>query len=204
MKITKKLFCIALIGWIALTGSAVAVQAESGTDPFTLGYKAYLIKDYKTALQHWQPLAKAGNAEAQYQLGMMYYNGQGVPVDYVSASKFFRASANQGDAGAQYLIGEMRLKGMGVAQNARLAGDWFRKAAQQDYPDAQYELGDWYLAGKDGEPDFVKAYVWFSLAETNGIKIEDAKRKTILNALSEPEIEMAQQLADQWWQRWGH
>ncbi len=193
-----------LMGWMILLGNAGTVKAESGTDQFKLGYKAYLIEDYKTALDYWQPLAKAGNAEAQYHLGMMYYNGQGVPVDFVSASRFFRSSANQGDAGAQYLIGEMRLKGKGVAQDAGLAGVWFKKAAQQDYPDAQYELGDWYFAGKGGEPDYLKAYVWFSLAEANGIRIDNAKRKKILTELSEPEIKMAQQLAEQWWQRWGH
>ena len=35
--------------------------------------------DYATALREWKPLAEQGDADAQYNLGLMYANGHGVP-----------------------------------------------------------------------------------------------------------------------------
>ena len=45
------------------------------------GLKAYKGGDYAGALGEFLPLAKQGNAVAQFTLGLMYYNGEGVPQD---------------------------------------------------------------------------------------------------------------------------
>ncbi|WP_435229433.1 hypothetical protein ACMAZE_12060 [Pseudopelagicola sp. nBUS_20] len=42
---------------------------------FDKGFKAYQAGDYATALQEWRPLAEQGNADAQFNLGNMYYSG---------------------------------------------------------------------------------------------------------------------------------
>jgi TPR repeat protein len=65
------------------------------------GLTAYESGDYATALREWTPLAKQGNADAQYNLGGMYDNGQGVPQDYKTAVKWWKLAAEQGDADAQ-------------------------------------------------------------------------------------------------------
>ena len=52
-----------------------------------------------------RPLADQGDATAQYDLGLMYAKGQGVPQDYAEAVKWFRKAADQGDASAQYNLG---------------------------------------------------------------------------------------------------
>ena len=44
---------------------------------------------------------------AQYNLGVMYDNGDGVPQDYKEAVKWYRLAAEQGDASAQYNLGLM-------------------------------------------------------------------------------------------------
>ena len=59
------------------------------------GVAAYERKDYKTALNQFQPLAEQGNAEAQYHLGMMYATGKGVVQDYVEAAKWYRKAEEQ-------------------------------------------------------------------------------------------------------------
>jgi TPR repeat protein len=46
--------------------------------------------DYATALREWTPLAKQGNARAQYLLGSMCNEGLGVPQDYNAAAKWCR------------------------------------------------------------------------------------------------------------------
>ena len=58
-----------------LLGSA----GVSWSQDFQKGLAAYESGDYATALREWKPLAKQGNADAQYNLGLMYANGQGVP-----------------------------------------------------------------------------------------------------------------------------
>ena len=63
--------------------------------------------DYATALREWTPLAKQGNASAQFNLGLMYRKGQGVPQDYKTAVKWYRLAAEQGNASAQFNLGVM-------------------------------------------------------------------------------------------------
>jgi TPR repeat protein len=57
---------------------------------------AYNRGDYSTALKEWQPLAEQGDANAQYNLGKLYYHGWGVPQDYGQARDWYRKAAAQG------------------------------------------------------------------------------------------------------------
>ena len=61
--------------------------------------------DFATALREWKPLAKQGYATAQFNLGLMYYKGKGVPQDYKTAVKWYRLAAEQGNAYAQNNLG---------------------------------------------------------------------------------------------------
>ena len=74
--------------------------------------------------------AEQGNVAAQYNLGVMYANGQGVRQDYAQAVQWYRKVAEQGDAEAQYNLGLMYYKGEGVRQDLALAQEWFGKACQ--------------------------------------------------------------------------
>ena len=69
-----------------------------------------------------------GNADAQSNLGVMYYTGQGVPQDHVQAVKWFRLAADQGLASAQFFLGLMYAKGEGVPQNYVQAHMWLNLA----------------------------------------------------------------------------
>jgi TPR repeat protein len=67
---------------------------------FALAESAWKQKD-ATALAQLRAAAQSGDANAQYWLGVMYHNGQGVPQDYAQAISWFRKAAAQGDADAQ-------------------------------------------------------------------------------------------------------
>ena len=84
--------------------------------------------------------AEQGDANAQVNLGMMYYRGEGVPQDYKTVAKWFRLAAEQGHAGAQFFLGGMYYKGEGVPQDYKTASKWYRLAAEQGDADAQYNL----------------------------------------------------------------
>ena len=67
-------------------------------EDFQDGKDAYGKEDYKTAHRIFLKVAKKGHTQAQYNLGLMYDKGQGVPQDYKEAVKWTRLSAEQGNA----------------------------------------------------------------------------------------------------------
>ena len=73
--------------------------------------KAYEKKDYVQAQKIFRPLAEEGVASAQYHIGLMYFNGEGVTRDYHKAVKFLRLSAEQGNEFAQIKIGWLYFDG---------------------------------------------------------------------------------------------
>ena len=111
----------------------------------------------------WLPLAEQGDASAQYNLGVMYEKGRGVPQDYKEAVKWYRLSAEQGHAFARSNLGQMYLKGLGVPQDYVSAHVWFnlsssngvkngtegrnmaeKKMTKQQIEKAQFNLGLMY------------------------------------------------------------
>jgi len=95
---------------------------------------AYQRGDYATAIRKFRPLAEQGNAEAQFNLGIMYDNGQGFPRDDAEAVKWWRKAAEQGNASAQFNLGFMYYDGLGVPQDYVQAHMWFNLAASRHPP----------------------------------------------------------------------
>jgi hypothetical protein len=92
---------------LMLTGAAAAGPLEDGITAAKRG-------NYATALRLLRPLAEQGRAFAQYNLGLMYAEGQGVRQDDAEAVKWYRLAAVQGVAFAQYNLGLMYAEGQGV------------------------------------------------------------------------------------------
>ena len=76
----------------------------------------------------YRKAAQQGNAKAQYNLGVMYEQGQGVRQNYREAVNWFRRAAEQGLAPAQFSLGVMYDQGRGVRKNKAVAKEWFGKA----------------------------------------------------------------------------
>lgn len=81
--------------------------------------------------------AEKGNAIAQFILGFMYENGEGVVQDYKQAEKWYHEAADQGDVDAQFRLGEMYGDGdLGVAQDYVMSHMWFNIAGMNGYQGA--------------------------------------------------------------------
>ncbi|MSO74665.1 MAG: sel1 repeat family protein, partial [Alphaproteobacteria bacterium] len=106
----KFVHAIALLLTLGLSAPVLA-------GPYEDANAAYERSDYATALKLWRPLAEQGDADAQYKLGWMYRDGQGVLQDYAEAARWYRKAADQGDAWAQTNLGWMYNHGQGVAQD---------------------------------------------------------------------------------------
>jgi uncharacterized protein len=83
-----------------------------------------------------RPLVEQGDAKAQYILGLMYLNGQGVPRDYATALSWLRKAAEQGYADAQNFLGQMYAGGYFVPQDYVIAHMWFDLAVASGRQDA--------------------------------------------------------------------
>jgi hypothetical protein len=85
--------------------------------------------DYATALREWRPLAEQGDARAQFDLGLLYENGDGVPRDYAKAHQWYEKSAAQGGAKAQLYLGLQSAFGQGGPVDIVQAHMWYSLAA---------------------------------------------------------------------------
>ena len=125
---------------------------------------------FAEALKKYRPRAEAGDAIAQYNLGVLYNEGAGTERNYHEAFKWFRLAADQGDADAQNNLGIMYYEGQGVGKNYTQAFHWYNLAAEQGHVAAQYNLGIMYEQGIGTSKDRAKAKQWFKRAADQGYK----------------------------------
>ena len=151
----------------------------------------------KQLFRERQVLAEQGDAVAQYNLGVMYRIGRGVPKDDKAAVKWWRLTADQGDAEAQYNLGVMYRTGEGVPKDDKEAVKWTRLAAGQGVAEAQYNLGMSYALGEGVREDNVLAYMWANIAGANGYDVEEL-RGDITVLMSQADISKAQELTRQY------
>jgi len=115
-------------------------------------------------------LAKQGDADAQFNLALLYADGKGLPQDYERARYWHRQAARQGHAAAQYSPALMHHKGLGIPPDNAKTARWYRMAAEQGHQAAQFNLAILYDEGLGVPHDPVMAYVWFFLAGSQGKK----------------------------------
>src|SRR5437762_12470294 len=100
---------------------AVALCASAASADYEDGERAYVRKDFRTAFAEWMPLATRGDAEAQYGIGVLYDNGEGVPQDFTAAALWYGRAAEQDHHRAQNNLGILYENGRGVDQDLRRA-----------------------------------------------------------------------------------
>jgi TPR repeat protein len=166
-------------------------------------------QDYSQAAVWWRKSAEQGVAEAQYELGGLYFDGQGVPQDYSQAAVWYRKAAEQNDAMmAQYKLGLLYFEGQGVPQDYTQAAAWWRKSAEQGDLQAQWSLGLLYLDGQGVPQDYAEAYFWLDLAAARvpvALLPERAKqiaknRDEAASHLTPPDLSREQERARKWFE----
>jgi TPR repeat protein len=188
MKNLISILCLSLVVVLATTGCVTKRQ-------FQKGLTAYDSGDHATALRELTSLAKQGDAIAQFNLGLIYRKGEGVPQDYKTAVKWWKLAAEQGDAIAQNNLGLMYRKGEGVPQDEKTAVKWYRLAAEQGNANAQTNLGVMYDKGQGVIQDNVYAHMWWNIAASSGNKDAVKNRDIVAGKMTPARIEDAQKLA---------
>ncbi len=146
---------------------------------FDKGMQAYDRVDYAAALREWRPLAEKGDAVAQFFLGFMYHQGQGVKRDYAEAVKWYRKAANP-DIGnklrdhAEAVKRYWKVADRDVRNKIKEALDPIGPLADWNLPAltpvfAQFNLGVMYNKGQGVKQDYAAAANWFRKAAKQGL-----------------------------------
>lgn len=130
---------------LALPVCAQEAQTKPQGDVAEL-YRAAVAGDSQ-ALQQLRTLATGGEAVAQYNLGLIYENGPGVPRDYAEAMRWYRKAVDAGNGNAMDSIGDHYRTGSGVPQDFVQALNWYRKAVAAGSTDANDDITS--LCGDD-------------------------------------------------------
>ena len=146
--------------------------------------------------------AEQGDADAQYDIGVMYSDGKNVPQDEAQTIVWFRKAAEQGHVDAQFCLGVMYEHGLGVPPDNAQAVVWYCRAVEHRYADALFALGGMYAFGRGVPQDEVEAYAWMSLADvwaTSQEKKRYAKHRTALAKCMTPaQVAKARKQARVW------
>ena len=132
-------------------GFGFAVQADS-TPAINKGVQRILDK------------AEQGDAKAQFDIAVIYYQGLRIDQNLQEAAKWYLKSAEQGYSPAQANLSSMYLQGVGVERNDAEAKKWIDKAIERGNADAVNNLGVMYLEGREVTQDKEKAIELFKQA----------------------------------------
>jgi localization factor PodJL len=113
--------------------------------------------------------AVAGNPAAEYEIGVRFIEGRGVPQSFEAAAHWLARAAEHGLAPAQYRLGSLYEKGQGVKKDLMEACRLYVTAAQQGNAKAMHNLAVLYAVGLEGAPDYKIASEWFQKAADHGV-----------------------------------
>ena len=112
--------------------------------------------------------AEAGEADAQFRLGVMYAYGRGTAREETEAVNWLRKAAAQKHVTAQLRLGLMLARGAGVHKDEAEAAEWLRQAAGHNDPVAQFNLGLMHAHGLGVSKDRSEALRWYKKAAAQG------------------------------------
>src|ERR1700724_3825516 len=156
--------------WLdALAKKARPSDDTTVADRMAEAYEASSRGDYARALEIWGPLAHAGVARAQNNVGACFTEGLGVDRDPMLAAQWLALAAAAGDAVGQRNCAALYFKGEGVEQNFARALELYRAAAEQDDGPVQVMVSWMLLEGEVTAPDYVAARHFAELAAAHGV-----------------------------------
>lgn len=176
----KQLFIICIVpAMVALTFGADPAIQNNADNP---------------QVQELVQQAQTGDVGAQYLLGFMYAEGQGIAQNTEEAVKWYTQAAQQGHADAQLTLGMMYAEGQGIPQDEQKSVDWYTRAAQQGNASVQMILAMMYADGQGRVEDPVESFKWTLLAEANGRDVAGHKQ-LLAEQMSDEQIAQARQMA---------
>ncbi len=167
----------------------VPLTAAAPAPTETQALRAFERHDYARAHTIWLDLARHGDGQAAFRLGLLADVGEGGPEDAAAAYHWFQQAAQSGLAEAEFNVAVLKDSGRGTPHDASGAAEWYARAAAHGNRRAQYNLGLLYKAG-DGVPrNQAAASAWFHEAATNGLPAAAAKLEAVDRTPSEARLD---------------
>ena len=139
-------------------------------------------------------MAEAGNAEAQYRMGLFAFLGKVIPQNTAEAILWWRKAADQNHLPAEHDSGVDYCDGKIVPQDPGEGIRWLRKVAEQgeeasgdfavlsDIEDARTRLGMAYWYGTGVKRDYAEAVKWHLKSAEQG---DGLSQKAVAEAYAE-------------------
>ena len=167
MKTMKKRVYIMLL----MTMMTVLAVAQTAQELLSEANAKYEAGEMEAALELYTQAANKGLAEAQFQVGKMYYLGEGGSKDYSSASMWFKRAARQRHAKAEYGLATCYMNGDGLPVNYDQALMYMKASALRGYVPAQRKLSELYQKGVLVEADSVEAKRWRDMSDGKDVAL---------------------------------
>lgn len=155
----------------------------------------YKAGNYHQAVENWQALAEAGDADALFNLGQVYRLGNGISFDFPKAEANYLRAAEAGHTAAQRELGNLYFFTIGTDEAQAQAIPWWQKAAENGDAKAQYILGILYFNGDVVAKDRILGYAWTLLAMDGGVPEALQSNTAMRSQLSEENLASALSLA---------
>jgi TPR repeat protein len=155
--------------------------------------RRWFSRTSKPGLRETQAKAEAGDADAQFGLGLKFGNSAGASLDFARAAQWYRKAADQDHALAQFNLGIMYAKGQGVPVDDAEAIRWIQRAAELGDAGAQFNLGMRCHRisvgrGPNTIESRIEAYKWYQLAAAQGYLDSETACEGMSLAMTHDEI----------------
>jgi TPR repeat protein len=171
--------------WLRIGAALVILAALAYTAQFMMERPA---PQNAAPASELQAAAEKGDSNAQYNLSVLYYQGNGVAQDYTEAAKWARKAAAQGDSNAAYSLGNLYANGLGVPKNYFTAVEWYRRSAEHGNGDGQLARGINYKNGTGVTQDIAEAFYWLEVSANSGNTYAIEARDKIAGSLTPEKI----------------
>ena len=159
-----------LIAAVFAVNAAKAQSASPNADELVRqGHAAHDRGNDAEAVALFRKAADQGSADGEFNLGVVYQNGFGLPRDLAQAIAWYRKAADHGSARAQFNLGLMHDQGIGVTKDLPQAIVLYRKAAALGLAEAQVNLGAKYAKGEGVEQNDREAFTLFKNAAAQDV-----------------------------------
>lgn len=155
------------LAMLAPTAAQDATQLTQDSE-YVKGVKAFAEGNFELAADLWLADAHRGAPDAQFNIGVLYIEGKGLPKNRDQAISWFTKAANQGHPEAQYNLGHLLIEQTGDVDKIREGIDWWRKSAEAEFPVAQYNYGRALFYGVGVEENREASRPWVEKAAQGG------------------------------------
>lgn len=162
------------------------------------GVNAALAGDFDRAYAEFKIAADEGLNMAQYNLGILYFTGQGVKQDLGEAFRWTLAAAEQGHTAAQANLASLYFEGQGTRKDEDKAVEWYMEAARAGHGASAYTLATMYQKGSAVKRDRIQAHAWASMAQGAQYAEADALLSALERRMDDAEIGEARRLFARW------